>query len=98
MLIFLSFNLGVLGAAVRECLLQGPEVIKGALLHHLHRPAQLHLANAGQLIQIKPWCMSFWSNKIQRANRSSFSSSVLLVDSRNLCDCDVDFHPEMETV
>ena len=57
-LILNAFYLGVLGAAVRERLLQGPEVVKGAHVHHLHRPGQLHLSDANQIIQIEPWCRS----------------------------------------
>ena len=59
-LILNAFNLFVLSAAVRECLLQGPEIVKRALIHHLHRPGQLNLSDADQIIQIKPWCRSLW--------------------------------------
>ena len=78
-LILNAYNLGVLGAAIQESLLQGPEVVKGTHVHHLHHPGQLHLANADQLIQIKPWCMSLWSNKIQDASQSPFSASGLKI-------------------
>ena len=50
-----AFNLRVLGAAVRERLLQGPKVVKGDLVHHLQRPGQLHLSDPNQIIQVKPW-------------------------------------------
>ena len=50
-----SFYLGVLDAAVRECLLQSPDEVKGSLVHHHHRPGQLHLPNAGQVIQVETW-------------------------------------------
>ena len=55
-------NLGILDASIRERLLESPEEVKGALRHHFHRPGQLDLANADEIIKLKTFRRDFLEN------------------------------------
>ena len=55
-------NLRILDASIRERLLESPEEVKGALRHHSHRPGQLDLANADEIIKLKTFRRDFLEN------------------------------------